>query len=102
MLAALNCVCSTCPRHEGPAKVTGEARYTTDVHYPEMLVAKYLGSAHTHARIVNIDFEAALAIDGVEAVIDVLGDPHRQLGTEAPEASSSAPSSMGVPSRSTF
>ena len=65
------------PRHDGPAKVTGRARYTTDVRYPNMLVAKYLHSAHTHARIVSMNFDAALALDGVEAVIDVLGDPHR-------------------------
>ncbi|MEZ4312618.1 MAG: molybdopterin-dependent oxidoreductase [Polyangiaceae bacterium] len=65
------------PRHEGPEKVTGRARYTTDVRYDGMLVARYLGSAHTHARIVNVRFEAALAIDGVLAIIDVLTDPHR-------------------------
>jgi len=65
------------PRHDGRAKVTGRARYTTDVRYDGMLVAKYAGSAHSHALIESMDFEAALAIDGVEAVIDVLGDPHR-------------------------
>ena len=65
------------PRHEGEAKVTGRARYTTDVVYEGMLVAKYLGSAHAHAAIEDINFEAALAIDGVEAVIEVLDDPHR-------------------------
>ncbi|MEX1364789.1 MAG: molybdopterin-dependent oxidoreductase [Nannocystaceae bacterium] len=65
------------PRHEGEAKVTGRARYTSDVVLEDMLVAKYLGSAHAHAKIESIDFEPALAIDGVEAVIDVLDDPHR-------------------------
>ncbi|MEM9457234.1 MAG: molybdopterin-dependent oxidoreductase [Myxococcota bacterium] len=65
------------PRHEGEAKVTGRARYTTDVVYEGMLVAKYLGSAHAHAAIEDMNFEAALAIDGVEAVIEVLDDPHR-------------------------
>lgn len=64
------------PRHDGPAKVTGQARYTTDVRYDGMLVAKYLGSAHAHARIVGIDFGAALAIEGVEAAIEVLDDRH--------------------------
>lgn len=67
----------TYPRHEGEEKVTGKARYTTDVVYEGMLVAKYLGSAHTHAKIKSMNFEAALAIDGVEAVIEVLDDPHR-------------------------
>jgi len=65
------------PRHEGAEKVTGRARYTTDVKREGMLHAKYLGSAHTHARVVEMRFEEALAMDGVEAVIDVLTDPHR-------------------------
>ncbi|MEM9488216.1 MAG: 2Fe-2S iron-sulfur cluster-binding protein, partial [Myxococcota bacterium] len=65
------------PRHEGEAKVTGSARYTTDVVYEDMLVARYLGSAHTHAAIESMNFEAALAIDGVEAAIEVLDDVHR-------------------------
>ncbi len=65
------------PRHEGEAKVTGRARYTTDVVYEGMLEAKYLGSAHAHATIERMNFAPALAIDGVEAVIDVLDDPHR-------------------------
>ncbi|MGF1467334.1 MAG: molybdopterin-dependent oxidoreductase [Sandaracinaceae bacterium] len=65
------------PRHEGEAKVTGRARYTTDVVHEGMLVAKYLGSAHAHAAIESMSFEAALAIDGVEAVIEVLDDVHR-------------------------
>jgi xanthine dehydrogenase YagR molybdenum-binding subunit len=65
------------PRHDGPAKVCGQARYTTDVRYDGMLVAKYLGSAHAHAKITKMNFDAALAIDGVEAVVEVLDDPHR-------------------------
>ncbi|WP_045116903.1 molybdopterin-dependent oxidoreductase [Plesiocystis pacifica] len=65
------------PRHDGPQKVTGAARYTTDVRYPGMLTAKYLGSAHTHAKVLAMRFEAALAVEGVEAVLDVLDDPHR-------------------------
>ena len=65
------------PRHEGEAKVTGRARYTTDVVYEGMLVGKFLGSAHAHAEIESMSFDAALAIDGVEAVIEVLDDPHR-------------------------
>ncbi len=65
------------PRHEALEKVTGRARYTTDVHYDGMLVAKLLGSEHACARVVNVDSSAAEAMPGVEAVIDVLDDPHR-------------------------
>lgn len=65
------------PRHEGVAKVTGQARYTTDVHYDGLLTAKLLGSAHAHAHVKAIDSSAARAMPGVEAIVDVLDDPHR-------------------------
>ena len=65
------------PRHEGIAKVTGEAKYTFDVKYDGMLVAKFLSSPHAHAKVVSIDSSAAEKIAGVEAIIDVLEDPHR-------------------------
>lgn len=64
------------PRHEGPEKVTGRAKYTADLKRDGMLVAKLLSSPHPHAKVVSMSFDAALAIDGVEAVMDVLEDPH--------------------------
>ncbi len=74
------------PRHEALEKVTGRARYTTDVPpeggerdtaYDGMLVGKLLGSRHAHALVESIDTRAAEAIPGVEAIVDVLDDPHR-------------------------
>ena len=56
-------------RVEGPLKVTGRARYTSDVHLPGMLYAKFLLSPHPHARIVSIDTSAARAVPGVHAVL---------------------------------
>ena len=64
-------------RHEGIAKVTGEAKYTFDVTYDGMLVAKFLSSPHPHAKVVGVDTSVAEQISGVEAVVDVLEDPHR-------------------------
>jgi CO/xanthine dehydrogenase Mo-binding subunit len=40
------------PRLDGPAKVTGSARYTYDVHRPGMLYAKVLRCPHARAKIV--------------------------------------------------
>ena len=65
------------PRHEGVEKVTGSARYTTDVHYEGLLVGKLLGSPHAHAHILSIDTSAASAMPGVKAILDILDDPHR-------------------------
>lgn len=65
------------PRHEGIAKVTGQAKYAFDVHYDGMLVGKILGSPHAHALVKNIDTTKAEAMPGVKAVIDILADPHR-------------------------
>lgn len=65
------------PRHEAMEKVTGQARYTTDVQYEGMLVAKVLGSKHAHALVKDIEWSVAKAMPGVRAILDVLDDPHR-------------------------
>jgi CO/xanthine dehydrogenase Mo-binding subunit len=57
------------PRIDGPAKVTGEAKYTVDIRMPGMLCAKILRSPLPHARILNIDIAKASRIPGVKAVI---------------------------------
>ena len=51
-------------------RLTGVARYTDDLRLPRMLHCKILRSPHAHARIHSIDASAALAMQGVEAVID--------------------------------
>ncbi|RME69051.1 MAG: hypothetical protein D6781_09485, partial [Verrucomicrobia bacterium] len=57
------------PRKDGPAKVTGSARYAADVHLPGSLTGLFLRSPHAHARIRSIDTSAAEALPGVRAVI---------------------------------
>jgi 4-hydroxybenzoyl-CoA reductase subunit alpha len=54
---------------EGLAKVTGRAVYADDIQLPRMLHGKLLRSVHAHARILEIDATAALALPGVHAVI---------------------------------
>ena len=56
-------------RHDGVEKVTGRANYGADFNLPGMLHGKILRSPHAHARIRSIDAGAALALDGVFAVV---------------------------------
>ena len=55
-------------RPDGVDKVTGRARYGTDVVLPGMLYGRVLRSPHAHARIRGIDPSKALALEGVRAV----------------------------------
>ncbi len=56
------------PRQDGPDKITGRARYAGDQVLPGMLYARLVLSPYAHARILNIDTSAALAVPGVVAV----------------------------------
>jgi CO/xanthine dehydrogenase Mo-binding subunit len=57
------------PRTDNTGKVTGEARYTSDVLLPGTLWAKTLRSPHSHARILRLDVSRAEKAPGVKAVI---------------------------------
>ena len=50
-------------------RVTGAAKYTSDVHLPGMLYARVLRSPHPHARIRKIDLTKAMALPGVKAIL---------------------------------
>jgi CO/xanthine dehydrogenase Mo-binding subunit len=56
-------------RVEGPLKVTGAARYTSDVALPGMLRVRFLTSPFAHALIRSIDTSAAMAVPGVHAIL---------------------------------
>ncbi|WP_029352237.1 molybdopterin cofactor-binding domain-containing protein [Bosea sp. 117] len=73
------------PAPAGPAVVTGRARYTMDVA-PEgelagLLHMKIARSPHAHARIVEIDARAALAVPGVVAVLTHADAPQTLFST---------------------
>ncbi|MHB8263202.1 MAG: xanthine dehydrogenase family protein molybdopterin-binding subunit [Acidimicrobiales bacterium] len=51
------------------AKVTGSTLYADDLVFPGTLFCKLLRSHHPYARIKHIDLSAALAVEGVVAVI---------------------------------
>ncbi|MCL5290520.1 MAG: molybdopterin-dependent oxidoreductase [Firmicutes bacterium] len=57
------------PKMDGRVKVTGQAKYTGDLKFPNMLVGKILTSPHAHARILSIDTTEAKKLPGVKAVI---------------------------------
>lgn len=57
------------PRVDAVLKATGKAAFGADISLPGMLYGKILRSTLPHAKILNIDFEAALKLPGVKAVI---------------------------------
>ena len=67
-------------RDEGPAKVTGAARYTADVPLRGALWAKCLRSPLPHARIVRIDTSRAARLPGVRAVLTGADFPPSLVG----------------------
>jgi xanthine dehydrogenase molybdenum-binding subunit len=56
-------------RHDGIDKVTGRAKYGADYAFAGMLHGKVLRSPHAHARIKSINYDMALKLPGVLAVI---------------------------------
>ena len=67
----------TSARVDAVAKVTGEARFTDDQRFAEMLTCAVLRSTEAHAMIRAVDTSKAAAADGVEAV--VTGEDCRDL-----------------------
>jgi xanthine dehydrogenase YagR molybdenum-binding subunit len=55
-------------RYDGPFKVSGSARYPSDVHLPGMLYAHFANSTVPHATVVSVDTSAAENHPGVRAV----------------------------------
>ena len=72
------------PRVEAPAKVTGAARYTVDIHEDGQLHGLIVRSPHPHARVLAVDLAPALALDGVRAAVELLGRDRmvRYIGQE--------------------
>lgn len=55
-------------RLEARAKVTGQARYTTDVQLDGQLEARMLRSPHAHAKVRKIDVSKAQSLPGVKGI----------------------------------
>jgi CO/xanthine dehydrogenase Mo-binding subunit len=57
------------PRVDALEKVTGRARYVTDLTMPGMVHAKVLRSPYAHARVTRVDVTRARALPGVIAAL---------------------------------
>ena len=64
-------------RVDGRAKVTGQTKFADDLQFPRTAYVKLVRSTVPHARIKNIDFSEALAMEGVLATLvgEELPDP---------------------------
>ena len=71
-------------RRDLPQKLTGEAKYTSDIYLPGMLVGKVVRSPHPHARILSIDTSAAESLPGVHAVLTPFDAPGGRLAPDLP------------------
>jgi len=69
------------PRVHAWEKVTGHAKYASDIDLPGMLHAKVLRSEHPNARILNIDTSEAEHYPGVKAVITAEDTPQIKVET---------------------
>jgi xanthine dehydrogenase YagR molybdenum-binding subunit len=66
--AELSVIGKRTPRIDGRLKVTGAARYTSDIRLPGMLFAQVVTSPFPHARVRSVDTSAAERHPGVRAV----------------------------------
>ncbi|HYY69256.1 MAG TPA: xanthine dehydrogenase family protein molybdopterin-binding subunit, partial [Terriglobales bacterium] len=66
--AELKVIGKRIPRYDGPYKVSGAAKYPSDVRLPGMLYARFVNAEYPHARIVSIDTSAAERHPAVKAV----------------------------------
>ena len=57
-------------RKEDKRFITGKGRYTDDIVEPNQAYAAFVRSPHAHANVKGIDKSAALAMEGVEDVLD--------------------------------
>ena len=77
---------TTARRHDAVPKVKGDFAYSSDLHAAGMLWGQTVRSPHAHARLLEIDVSAALALPGVHAVLthaDVPGQ--KTYGLEFPD-----------------
>jgi xanthine dehydrogenase YagR molybdenum-binding subunit len=65
----LHVLCQPTERLDGPAKVTGQAKYTYDVQPPGVLWGMILRSKWAAATVTKIDLTAAQAMPGVKAAV---------------------------------
>ena len=73
----LDVVGQVVPRPEANQKVTGEAIYTDDISFPDMLFGATLRAGIPHGRVKKLDISKAKALPGVQAVLTAEDIPGR-------------------------
>ena len=68
------------PRFDAADKVTGQARYLSDLVVPGMLHGALLLAHHPHARVLRIDTSEAESLPGVHAVVTYRDVPDLRYG----------------------
>lgn len=79
-MSELTVVGKRVPMIDAREKVTGEARYVSDVKLPGMLYGRILRSPLPHARILSIDTSRAERTPGVKAVLTANDTPKVKFG----------------------
>ena len=69
-------------RQDLSEKLTGEAIYSADIRFPDMIHAAVLRSPHPHANILAIDTQEAEKLEGVIAVITPFNVPSGKLAID--------------------
>ncbi len=70
-----NIIGTSVPRVDAYDKVTGKAKFVDDYFERDMLVSKLVHSPYAHAKVVKVNKEKALALEGVVAVLDYEDTP---------------------------
>ncbi|MDP2319466.1 MAG: xanthine dehydrogenase family protein [Acidobacteriota bacterium] len=79
------------------AKVTGKARYAEDFRAEGMVFIKLMPSPRPHARVINIDASAALAMPGVHGILTAKDLPAAPAPAGPPPAAAAAARPAGTP-----
>jgi len=79
------------------AKVTGKARYAEDFRAEGMVFVKLMPSPRPHARVINIDASAALAMPGVHGILTAKDLPAPPAPAGPPPAAAAAARPAGAP-----
>jgi len=79
------------------AKVTGKAKYAEDFRAEGMVFVKLMPSPRPHARVINIDASAALAMPGVHGILTAKDLPAPPAPAGPPPAAAAAARPAGAP-----
>ena len=71
-------------RRDLPEKLTGEAKYASDIRLPGMLHGKIVRSPHPHARITGIDTSPVENMPGVHAILTPFDAPDGKVAPDLP------------------